>query len=188
MYQRSLKRIIDVGLATLALLFLLPVLLLTAAAIRMEDGGPALFVQERAGRNGERFRFLKFRSMPVETGDVPSAEARSIQITRVGKLIRRSNIDELPQLINIIRGDMSIVGPRPAIFSQTELLRIRERNGASACRPGLTGAAQINSYDGMPEEEKAKWDGWYAERGSAAIDCKIILRTFGYLLKPPPTY
>lgn len=188
MYTTFWKRFLDLVLAGTAVVVLSPFLLLTALAIRLEDGGPVLFVQERVGRRGRLFRFLKFRTMPVGTANVPSAHAETLSITPVGRLIRRASIDELPQLLNILRGDMSIVGPRPAIPAQSELLRMRATEGADDVRPGLTGAAQINSYDGMSEREKAQWDGWYARRVSFPTDVGIILRTFGYLLKPPPRY
>jgi O-antigen biosynthesis protein WbqP len=163
-------------------------MLLIAVAISVEDGGPVLFRQKRVGRGGELFEVLKFRSMPVATRDLPSAQAGRVKVTRVGKIIRRTNLDELPQLINILRGQMSVVGPRPPLPSQRELCRIRETNGAIDCKPGLTGLAQINAYDGMPEKEKAKWDGTYAATLSFVSDMTIILRTFRYLSKRPPVY
>lgn len=188
MYRTLVKRLIDLVAATVAAIIFSPILLLVGIAIRLEDGGPAFFVQERVGKDGRPFRLIKFRSMPVDTPNVPSARAGELRITRVGRIIRRTNLDELPQLFNIIKGDMSIVGPRPALASQEELLTLRRANGAMGCRPGLTGAAQVNSYDGMPETEKAEWDGWYAERIGFFIDISIIAKTFGYLLRRPPVY
>jgi O-antigen biosynthesis protein WbqP len=188
MYRLYLKRPLDILIAGTGLIVLSPVLLLTALAIRLEDGVPALFRQRRVGRNGSLFTVLKFRSMPVNTGDMPSAEARSAEVTKVGKFIRRTNIDELPQLFNVVKGDMSLVGPRPALPAQRQLCEYRAQNGALACKPGLTGLAQINSYDGMPEREKAEWDGRYASVISVLTDAGIVARTFGYLLKRPPVY
>lgn len=188
MYSRHLKRFLDFVLAGTALIVLSPLLLITGLAIRLEDGGPALFVQERVGRHGTPFRFLKFRSMPVNTDSIPSVGGSALAITRVGGFIRRTNIDELPQLINILRGDMSIVGPRPAINAQEELLRMRAENRADRCRPGLTGLAQVNSYDDMPDFEKAAYDGEYARKVTLMTDISIIVRTFGYLLRRPPVY
>lgn len=187
-YEKVGKRVFDIAAASMAMVVLSPVLLATTLAVRLEDGGPALFISERVGRNGHLFRFLKFRSMPVNTAQVPSASAGQLRITRTGRIIRRTSIDELPQLINILRGDMSIVGPRPAIPSQIGLKQLRERNGALACRPGLTGLAQVNSFDGMPEDAKAQYDGQYAQRITLWGDLKIILGTFRYLLAPPPAY
>jgi len=188
MYLRFGKRTLDVIASTATLVVLSPFLLLLAIVIKIDDRGPALFVQERVGRNGKPFRLLKFRSMPIATREAASDELGSIEVTSVGKFIRRTNMDELPQLINVLRGDMSIVGPRPPIPSQQKLIDMRLANGALACRPGLTGLAQINAYDGMGVEEKAGYDGKYAANVTLLTDVKIILGTFAYLLKPPPVY
>lgn len=188
MYRQLFKRILDVVAAGSGLIFLSPIMLVTAIAVKLEDGGPALFSQQRVGMNGHTFRVYKFRSMPVNTGDVPSAMAHNLEVTRVGQVIRRTNIDELPQLVNILLGDMSVVGPRPALPRQVELNEMRRENGALSCRPGLTGLAQVNSYDGMPETEKAAWDGKYAASVSFGRDVAIILRTVLYLAKRPPAY
>lgn len=187
-YRGLGKRALDALLAGVALLILAPVMILVAGLIRLDDGGPALFRQERVGRGGSRFTLLKFRSMPVATADVPSAAAGGLRVTRVGRFLRRTNLDELPQLLNILAGEMSIVGPRPALPSQVALLATRAANGADRLRPGLTGLAQVSSYDQMPEAEKAAFDGQYASQISLLGDLGIILRTFHYLLSPPPTY
>lgn len=126
--------------------------------------------------------------MPVKAANVPSVEAKKIRVTFFGKIIRRTNIDELPQLFNILRGDMSIVGYRPSLPTQEHLTKLRRGNKSLYCRPGLTGLAQINSYNFMPDEEKASFDGKYAENISFLSDVKIILKTFLYLTKRPPTY
>jgi O-antigen biosynthesis protein WbqP len=188
MYRRFLKRPFDIIVSLIALILLSPFLLLVALAIYLEDKGPVLFKQIRVGRGGREFEFLKFRSMPVTSIDMPKTEAQNLEITRVGRFIRRTNIDELPQLINILRGEMSIVGPRPAIRVQDELCKMRAESGALECLPGLTGLAQVNAYDGMPESEKARWDSEYAVKISFATDSKIILRTFSYLTRRPPVY
>lgn len=188
MYHRFGKRFLDIALAGITLILLSPVMLLTALAIRIEDGAPALFRQKRVGRNGQLFEFLKFRSMPISSGNVPSNEARSLRVTKVGMVIRRTNIDELPQLINILRGDMSIVGPRPALPVQTRLCELRKVNGSLSSTPGLTGLAQVNSYDNMSETEKARWDLSYTSKISFTRDLGIILRTFRYLAGRPPVY
>ncbi|HJU84223.1 MAG TPA: sugar transferase [Holophagaceae bacterium] len=187
-YRRFFKRVLDALVAAFSLLLLSPLMLLTALAIRLEDGGPALFRQMRVGRDGHPFSIFKFRSMAVNAGNLPSAQAGGLPITRVGRLIRRTNIDELPQLLNILKGDMSLVGPRPALPSQEHLTELRRANGALACRPGLTGLAQVESYDGMPEEEKAKHDGAYSARVAFLRDLWLVLRTFAYLAHRPPTY
>ena len=188
MYSRAFKRIFDVAAAGAGLVVLSPVMLAAALAIRLEDGGPVLFRQTRVGSDGRTFRVFKFRSMPVDTGDVPSAVAGGLRVTRVGAFIRRTNVDELPQLFNVLQGHMSVVGPRPALPAQKELCALRERLGAAGCRPGLTGLAQVNAFDGMPDETKARFDADYAASVSLATDLRIILRTFAYLLKPPPVY
>lgn len=187
-YQRYGKRALDIIFSLLFLSLLFPVLVIVAASIKISDPGPAIFRQLRIGRYGNAFVFYKFRSMPLNTGDIPSDRLGQVKLKPVGKFIRRTNIDELPQLFNILRGDMSIVGPRPPIGSQVELLEARRANGALNCRPGLTGLAQVNSFDGMTAYQKADFDSRYAQSVTLFGDLKIICRTFLYLLKPPPVY
>jgi O-antigen biosynthesis protein WbqP len=188
MYRGGLKRVIDVVAASAALLLLSPLMLILALAIRIWDPGPVIFRQRRVGAGGRLFDFYKFRSMPVNTGDIASDKLGEVRLSWIGRFIRRTNLDELPQLWNVVKGDMSLVGPRPPIPSQEELVELRRRNGALACRPGLTGLAQVNSFDGMSVAQKASFDGRYARSVSAARDAGIVVRTFGYLLKPPPKY
>lgn len=188
MYRSFFKRFFDILLAGSSLLLFSPFMLLTALAVRLDDGGPSLFRQKRVGHKGRLFQVIKFRSLPVNTKNLPSVQASEIVPTRVGRVIRRTNIDELPQLINILNGEMSIVGPRPALPSQEQLLAMRKENGALNCKPGLTGLAQVKSYDGMAESEKAKLDGDYASNITFSRDLKIILKTFLYLTKRPPVY
>lgn len=187
-YQRFGKRLLDLLIVASATLVLLPFMLLLALLIKVFDPGPIIFKQKRIGRGGAVFDFYKFRSMPVNTGDLPSDKVGPLKLTWIGKLIRRTNLDELPQLFNVLKGDMSIVGPRPPIPSQTELTELRRDNGALECRPGLTGLAQVSSFDGMSVPQKAAFDGQYANKVSFWGDVSIILRTFVYLLKPPPVY
>lgn len=188
-FYRSIgKPLIDRLIGMVAILALLPLLLVTAILIRLEDGGAALFRQQRVGKDGELFEIFKFRSMPMGTPTRTSAEAEELELTQVGRVIRRLNIDELPQLINIVRGEMSLIGPRPGLPSQTALHDLRRENGALALKPGISGLAQVEAYDGMPESEKAIWDGRYAASMGFAGDIMIVFRTILYLLKPPPTY
>lgn len=187
-YQRFGKRFFDLFIVVSTTLVLSPLMILIAVLIRVFDPGPIIFKQKRVGRGGSVFDFYKFRSMPVNTGDLPSDKVGQVQLTWIGKFIRRTNLDELPQLFNVLKGDMSIVGPRPPIPSQTELTELRRDNGALRCRPGLTGLAQVSSFDGMSVPEKAAFDGKYADSVSFFGDIGIILRTFIYLLKPPPVY
>lgn len=188
MYQRFGKRALDIVLAGLATVVLSPILVATGLAIRLEDGAPSIYRQARIGRRGRPFTILKFRSMPTNTDVAPSAGMKAATITRVGRVIRRLNIDELPQLLNILRGDMAVVGPRPALHTQAILIARRTQGPSYALRPGLTGLAQVNAYDGMSEEEKAEFDNRYGERISLLHDLTIIGLTFAYLFKPPPTY
>lgn len=188
MYRLFFKRFIDVTASLLVGLLLSPLLLVIALLLKVFDSGPIIFRHRRIGRGGREFDFYKFRSMPVNTGDIPSDQLGNIKLTWIGKFIRRTNIDELPQLFNIFKGDMSIVGPRPPIPNQLELIALRRSNGALACRPGLTGLAQVNSFDGMSVPEKAAFDAEYAAQISFLKDTLIVLRTVGYLFKPPPKY
>lgn len=188
MYELVLKRVLDIVFAACLLLVSCPVMVAVAVAIRLDDGGAFLFRQKRVGRNCRDFTLYKFRSMPVGTKSIASSDAATVKTTGVGKFIRRTNLDELPQLYNILIGDMSLVGPRPALQSQEELVSAREAGGVYEIRPGLTGLAQVNAYDGMPEAEKVSWDKSYRKSLSFVNDMKIMMRTFAYLLKPPPIY
>lgn len=188
LYQRVFKPCLDFALAALALIVLLPIILVTALAILIEDGRPIFFVHERIGRNGGLFRIYKFRSMSKDAEILPSIIAGSLRVTKVGAIIRRLNVDELPQLLNVLNNEMSIVGPRPALPSQMQLHNARRENGSSALKPGLTGLAQIKSYDGMSTQHKAKWDGEYARYQSFWLDIKIMFLTVGYLFRRQPTY
>jgi O-antigen biosynthesis protein WbqP len=188
MYLRFGKRLFDVLAALTATIFLMPILLFVALLIKLFDPGPIIFRQKRIGRKGNVFEFYKFRSMPINICDVPSDQVGRIRLTWIGYLIRRTNIDELPQLLNILLGDMSVVGPRPPILSQNLLINLRKSNKSILCRPGLTGLAQISSFDGMSVYDKAMLDGQYANSISFRNDMLIIIKTFSYLLKPPPVY
>jgi lipopolysaccharide/colanic/teichoic acid biosynthesis glycosyltransferase len=187
-YRMAGKRLIDIVFATAALVVLSPLLVAVAAGVWLGDRGTPLFRQQRIGRDGVPFTLLKFRSMPVGSVNVPKTDGARIQVTRVGRFLRRSNIDELPQLVNILAGQMSIVGPRPALPAQEGLIALRRASGALSCAPGLTGLAQVNSHDGMSVEAKAEWDARYAAAITLTGDLRIICRTFGYLLRPPPIY
>lgn len=188
MYKSVFKRLIDILISGVSILLLSPIYILTGLIIYLQDFGPVIFKQKRIGQNGVTFLFYKFRSMPINTPNVQSTEVNKLKITPFGKIIRRTSIDELPQLFNILKGDMSIVGPRPCIPTQGNLISLRSDNQALKLKPGLTGWAQINSYDFMPETEKAKFDGYYFTNLSFILDLKIIFSTFLYLLKKPPTY
>jgi len=188
MYVKFGKRIFDTAVGLLAIVILIPLLAILAIAVFAEDRHSPFFLQERPGKAGESFRLIKFRSMPVGTENVASAYADGLQVTRVGRVLRRTNLDELPQLLNIVMGHMSFVGPRPPLPTQTDLLILREKNGSDQCRPGLTGLAQISGYDGMPVSAKAELDGRYASDIGFLKDLAIIVRTVPYLLRRPPVY
>ena len=188
MYEKLFKRFFDIAICIAAFFLLMPVMFFLAVLIKVFDPGPIIFRQNRVGLDGNIFVFYKFRSMPVNTANLPSDKIGAISLTWVGRFLRRSNLDELPQLLNILKGDMSLVGPRPPIESQIELLELRREARALSCRPGLTGLAQVNSFDGMSVEEKARFDADYASQISFLGDIRIILKTFLYLLKPAPVY
>lgn len=187
-YERVGKRALDVTVSVPAVVVAAPIMGLIALAIWLEDRGPALFRQQRVGAHGTPFTVLKFRSMPVGTPERESADAADLQVTRVGRAIRRISFDELPQLINVVRGDMSLVGPRPALASQDDVLALRAASGADRLRPGLTGLAQVNAFDGMSPEEKAEQDAEYATRVTLRTDLEVAFATLGYLTRKPPEY
>lgn len=182
------KRLFDIFLAISLIIFLFPVYIITALIIFLQDRATPIFKQLRVGYGGEKFMFYKFRSMPLKTANVESHEKDKLTITPFGKFIRRSNLDELPQFFNVLRGDMSFIGPRPPIPSQENLITLRKENKSIFLKPGLTGWAQVNSYDNMPEEKKAQFDGEYASRISLKMDLLILFKTVIYFTKKPPTY
>ena len=188
MYLKVGKRVFDLFFAFLALVTLFPFLVFTAVLVRYFDSSPVIFYQMRIGQNGKLFELYKFRSLPINTDNISSDKLGKIKIGLIGRFIRRTNIDELPQLYNILKGDMSLVGPRPSLQNQHELISLRRANGALLCRPGLTGLAQVESFNGMTVAEKAELDGTYAHSITFINDLKIILRTFKYLIGPPPVY
>lgn len=188
MYPLFGKRLLDFTISLLAVVALAPILLICGIGVRATSAGPAIFSQTRIGKDGEKFVIFKFRSMPVNTQNTTSDQLGEISIPAFGRFLRRTNLDELPQLFNILKGDMSLVGPRPPLPDQYELLDLRRANGAIACRPGLTGWAQVHSFDGMSPKDKAALDGIYAADVSMIRDGMIVIKTFVYLTKPPPRY
>ncbi len=188
MYLRFGKRFFDILFSLGALIVLSPIILFISILIKVFNTGPLIFEQKRIGINNNLFNFYKFRSMPLGTPNIPSDKIKKLNLNWISKFIRRTNIDEIPQLFNILRGDMSVVGPRPALPSQKKLIKFRSKNGVLLYRPGLTGLAQISSYDGMKENVKAFYDKKYINSISFKSDMLIIIKTFFYLLKPPPIY
>lgn len=186
MYQKFGKRFLDILLSACGILVLSPVYLLVALAIKIDDPGPVFFRQKRVGLHKSHFRILKFRTMKMETPkDVPTHLLDNPQqyITRVGRILRKTSLDELPQIFQIFTGDMSIIGPRPALWNQYDLIAERDKYGANDVRPGLTGWAQINGRDELPIDVKARLDGEYVEKLSFAFDCKCFFGTIVSVLK-----
>lgn len=182
------KRLFDVVIAALLALLFLPLMVLTAGLVWAEDRRSPFFRQVRIGAGGQRFVLTKFRSMSVGAPNVASSDLTGSHVTRVGRVIRRLSLDELPQLFAILAGSMSLVGPRPALPSQADVLVARQAGRSCMAKPGLTGWAQVNSFAGMSATQKAQLDNFYASRISVVFDLKILLRTGGYLLRKPPVY
>ena len=186
MYQKYAKRLIDLLLSACAIVVLSPVYLLICIAIVADDPGPVFFRQKRVGIHKTHFLILKFRTMKVSTPkDVPThlLENPEQYITRVGKFLRKSSLDELPQIFQIFTGKMAIIGPRPALWNQFDLIAERDKYGANDVRPGLTGWAQINGRDELPIDVKARFDGEYVQNLSFAFDCKCFFGTIRSVLK-----
>lgn len=180
MYRKFGKRLMDILLSGCVCVLLVPVCLVLAIAIKIDDPGPVFFRQKRVGLNKSHFQILKFRTMKMDTPhDTPTHLLPNPQqyITRVGKVLRKYSLDELPQIFQIFTGKMSIVGPRPALWNQFDLIAERDKYGANDVRPGLTGWAQINGRDELPIDVKARLDGEYIEKMSFLFDCKCILGT-----------
>lgn len=180
-----IKRSLDVLIAVLLGVGLLPVFLLIGLIIRLDSKGPVLFRQTRIGRYSKPFTIYKYRTMHVlapsdmPTADLPNPEE---QLTRIERFLRKSSVDELPQLINILKGDMSIIGPRPVIPVETELIAARKANGADRIFPGITGLAQVIGRDELDHIEKARYDGQYAAQMSLGLDLKIFVQTVGMII------
>ena len=186
MYRHFFKRLIDIICSFLGILFLGFPMLVIALIIKIEDPGPALFKQKRVGIGKKHFMLLKFRSMKMDTPhDVPThlLENPDQYILKSGKFLRKSSLDELPQLFNIFAGQMSIIGPRPALWNQYDLIEERDKYGANDVLPGLTGWAQINGRDELEIPVKAKLDGEYVEKLSFGFDLKCFFKTIGAVFK-----
>ena len=186
MYRNGLKRVLDFILSLVGLVILSPVLLIIALIIKLTSPGPVFFKQKRVGKNKTYFNILKFRTMRTDTPkDTPTHLLANPDqyITPIGKVLRKTSLDELPQIINILKGDMSIIGPRPALWNQYDLIEERDRYGANDILPGLTGWAQINGRDELEINVKARLDGEYVERMSFLFDCKCFFGTITSVLK-----
>lgn len=177
----KIKRIVDFVVSMLMVVLLLPLFIVLYVAMKLDSSGPVFFKQKRFGNHKVYFNILKYRTMKVDAPrDIPThlLENPEQYITRVGKFLRRSSLDELPQLFNIIAGDMSFVGPRPALWNQEDLVEERDKYGANDVPVGLTGWAQVNGRDELPIAVKAKLDGEYVKRASLAFDMRCLFKTF----------
>ena len=186
MYSRYIKRILDLALSATGMVILLIPMAIISLIIKTEDPGPVIFTQTRVGLHKKLFKLYKFRSMKMSAPhDVPThlLEDPEQYLLRCGKALRRFSLDELPQLFNIFVGDMSVIGPRPALWNQKDLVSERDRYGANDVKPGLTGWAQINGRDELEIPEKARLDGEYAAKQSFLFDCRCFFGTIGKVLK-----
>ncbi|MGF7057741.1 sugar transferase [Brassicibacter mesophilus] len=182
----KIKRLLDIILSLLSLIILSPVFLIAIMAIKLDSKGPVFFKQKRVGIHKSYFHILKFRTMLIDTPkDTPThlLENPNQWITKVGKFLRKTSLDELPQIINIFKGEMSIIGPRPALWNQYDLIEERDKYGANDIPVGLTGLAQINGRDELSIEVKAKLDGEYAEKIGFFMDVKCFFGTIVSVLK-----
>ncbi|MFB3226215.1 sugar transferase [Exiguobacterium sp. PHA03] len=186
MNYKMIKRPLGFILACIACIILIPLLVCITLAIKLESRGPVLFKQKRVGLNKQYFNIFKFRTMYIETpNDTPTHLLANpdLYITRVGKILRKTSLDELPQLFNILKGEMSFVGPRPALWNQYDLINERDKYKANNILPGLTGWAQVNGRDELPIEVKAKLDGDYAKNIGLLIDVRCFIMTVFNVLK-----
>ena len=174
-----MKRIVDLLAALGLILAFAPLFLLVVLAVRLTSVGPVLFRTQRVGKGNKLFTMYKFRTMRIDTPQVATHLLKEPDqfLTPIGKLLRRTSLDELPQLINVLRGEMSLVGPRPALFNQDDLIALRTAGGVDALTPGITGWAQINGRDELPIPEKVKLDEWYLKNRSFWLDFKIVWMT-----------
>ena len=186
MYQRYFKRLLDIVCSLCGLICLAPVFLLLVVWIRLDSPGPVFFKQKRVGRNKTYFNILKFRTMRTDAPhDMPTHLLSNPEafITKSGRFLRKTSLDELPQIINILKGEMSVVGPRPALWNQYDLLAERDRYAANDVTPGLTGWAQVNGRDEIEIDEKARLDGEYVRNLTFKMDATCFLMTIGNVLK-----
>lgn len=186
MFYFWFKRFYDTVLSFIGLIVLSPLLLVLVILIKLDSKGPILFKQKRIGRNKKHFYILKFRTMRIDTPkDTPTHMLENPEqwITKVGKFLRKTSLDEIPQIINILKGDMSIIGPRPALWNQYDLVEERDKYDVHKLYPGLTGYAQINGRDELPIPEKAKLDGYYVKHISLWLDIKIFFGTIVSIFK-----
>lgn len=175
-----MKRFFDMIICTCLLIVLSPILLIVGILIKVDSKGSILFKQRRIGKDNREFSIYKFRTMKIDTPNVATDKLKNPQqfITRVGKVLRKSSLDELPQLMNILKGEMSFIGPRPALYNQYELIELRTSLGVHTLVPGVTGWAQINGRDHNDDIQKSQLDKYYLDNKSLGLDMKIFFMTF----------
>lgn len=186
MYERYVKRFLDLMLGMIIFVLLLPIFLILMLSIKLDSKGPVFFRQKRVGKNKRYFNILKFRTMRTDAPkDMPTHLLQNPDafITRTGKFLRKTSLDELPQLINIIRGDMSFIGPRPALWNQFDLIEERDRYDANSIRPGMSGLAQISGRDELAIDVKARLDGEYRQKINLWVDIRCFVGTFFSVLR-----
>lgn len=186
MYRKRVKRYLDFIMALIGLAMLSPMMMLISLAIKMDSKGPVLFRQKRIGLHKKPFYILKFRTMRTDTPqDQPTHMLSEPEryITRVGGILRKTSLDELPQIVNILKGEMAVVGPRPALWNQYDLIEERDKYGVNELLPGLTGWAQVNGRDELEIKEKARLDGEYVEKMGLMFDIHCILKTIVSVLQ-----
>ncbi|HGF7824004.1 TPA: sugar transferase [Enterococcus faecium] len=186
MYKDGLKRGIDFLLSLVGIIVLSPILLILCIAIKIDSKGPVIFKQKRVGKNKSHFYIYKFRTMKVDTPQETPTHLLSnpdFFITRVGKFLRKTSLDELPQLFNILKGDMAVIGPRPALWNQYDLIEERDKYHANDIRPGLTGLAQISGRDELEIDYKARLDGQYTANITPMMDLKCFFGTIISIFK-----
>lgn len=182
---KFIKRVLDIVCSILGIIVLSPILVIVSILIKLESKGPIIFKQLRAGKGSKPFYIYKFRSMKIEAPNIATNDFTDshVYITRIGKIIRKTSIDEIPQLFNILKGDMSIVGPRPVILEEVDLIELRKSYNIDKILPGITGWAQINGRDNIGNEEKVKYDYEYLMNKSFTMDLYIIVMTALKVLK-----
>lgn len=177
--QLALKRATDFAMASTLAIAFAPLMAVIALAIKLDSSGPIIFTQRRVGKNGELFDIYKFRTMRQGTPNLPTDQMLKLPspVTKVGKFLRATSLDELPQIFNVLKNDMSIVGPRPALYNQVELTEMRLQARVLRFLPGITGWAQVNGRDELPDDIKVEMDKWYCDHWNYWLDWKVLFRT-----------
>lgn len=185
MYRAGVKRALDLFFAVILLIVLFIPLVIVALVVKLTSKGPIFFIQERYGKNSRPFKLYKFRSMVSEAPEIANSEFNDIKnyITPFGMFIRKTSIDELPQLVNIIKGDMSFIGPRPLARTDEKVIKIRKMNGGDLALPGISGLAQVNGRNKLTDEEKATYDGKYVANLSFQFDLLLVIETVISVIK-----